>query len=192
MEYIEKQFDLPAIDGLSEKQIEIHLALYRGYVAHINRLYETLERLMSNSEMSYAVSEVRRRIGFELGGIYNHEVYFGALVGGANDPADEFSSAVSKQYGSFDNFKDEIKKIATGTRGIGWVIVVYDKNRTKFHIIWVSDHEIGQVPLPTIYALDMWEHAYMADYVPAEKSKYVDAYITATNWQVVSQKFSSL
>ena len=192
MQYHEKQFNLPKIEGLSEKQIDIHLALYRGYVAHVNRLYETLGRLINGDDMGYAVAEVRRRLGFELSGLYNHELYFGAIVDGPSDPDANFLSAIESQFNSFDNFKEELKKVATGTRGIGWVLVVYDKDRKGFHIVWVSDHELGQVPLPTMYAIDMWEHAYMSDYVPSEKGKYVDVYINATNWQVVSQRFSAV
>ena len=192
MEYKEKNFNLPKIEGISEKQLEIHLALYRGYVTHVNRLYETLEKLQADENMSYAVAEVRRRLGFELDGVLNHEMYFSSIEDGPSEPSKDFLNAVEHQYDSFDNFKEAIKKVATGTRGIGWVIVSYDTERRRFHIAWVSDHELGQIALPPVYVVDMWEHAYMADYLPAEKGNYVDAYINATNWQYVSSRFSHL
>ena len=36
MTYVTKTFNLSALEGLSEKQINVHLALYEGYVKHVN------------------------------------------------------------------------------------------------------------------------------------------------------------
>jgi Fe-Mn family superoxide dismutase len=46
--------------------------------------------------------------------------------------------------------------------------------------------------LPIILALDMWEHAFMADYMPAEKIKYVDAFLNNINWQVIEDRFNKI
>ncbi len=36
----------------------------------------------------------------------------------------------------------------------------------------------------------MWEHSYLIDYVPSDKKKYIEAYLTATNQAVVEKRFS--
>ncbi|MHB1414368.1 MAG: Fe-Mn family superoxide dismutase [Chloroflexota bacterium] len=33
--------------------------------------------------------------------------------------------------------------------------------------------------------LDVWEHAFMVDYKPAERSKYIDAFFQNLDWSVV-------
>jgi len=98
---------------------------------------------------------------------------------------------VQKQFGSFDGFIGAIQQTAAVMRGIGWVMVVYDSTRKTLHIYWTVDHELGAVSLPTIVALDMWEHSYMLDHPPSEKGKYVEAYLRAINWQYVAQRFDS-
>ena len=193
MEYEKKIFDLPDISGLSPKQLEVHLKLYEGYVNNINTLYRTLETLQQNQEdTAYATSEVRRRIGFELGGIRNHEYYFEQLEHGATMPPKKFQEAVAAQFGTFSTCTDEIAHVAKTTRGIGWVMLMYDTDRKRFHILFVSDHEVGMVSYPILFALDMWEHAYMVDMSPQDKGLYVEDYLSATNWEVVAKRFDAL
>ena len=57
---------------------------------------------------------------------------------------------------------------------------------------FVADHEVGQLSgLPIILALDMWEHAFMVDYVPAEKKNYVEAFLSNVNWNVIEKRFEA-
>ena len=42
MSYSPRQFNLPTLRGISEKQIKVHLALYEGYVKHVNLIAEKL------------------------------------------------------------------------------------------------------------------------------------------------------
>ena len=54
----------------------------------------------------------------------------------------------------------------------------------------MTNHELGHLAgLPIILAFDLWEHAYMVDYVPAEKKNYVDALFENLNWSVVEKRF---
>ncbi len=192
--YSAQKFLIPSIEGISQKQIDIHLGLYEGYIAHVNTVYKTLEALSEKEkESTYALAEVRRRLSFELAGVINHEIYFDALVGGGNELWEgTFKEALNKQFNSIDGVKEKIRSVALTTRGIGWVILTYDTTRSLFHILFVSDHEVGGVSHPTLLALDMWEHAFMVDYTPSEKKKYVDAYLSALNWNRIAARFEAL
>jgi Fe-Mn family superoxide dismutase len=48
----------------------------------------------------------------------------------------------------------------------------------------VSDHENGNLAgfLP-IVVMDVWEHAFIKDYKPSERGKYVEAFFANTNWK---------
>ncbi len=163
MTYIPKTFNLPVLKGISEEQIKVHLALYEGYVKNINLLLE------NNSA---------NRFAFEFDGMRMHEYYFEELESGAVAPKTERQELITK-----------IKEVA-GTRGTGWVVVYYDKVMNTTHTLFVNDHELGQLSgLPIILALDLWEHAYMVDYVPAEKKNYIDAFFENLDWSVVEKRF---
>jgi len=207
MQYTAKQFGLPALSGLSEKQIKVHLALYEGYVKHTNLIMEKLAAVRDGKlELDpYIVAELRRRFAFEFNGMRMHECYFEQFEGRQTSLTVEsaFGKAVAEKYGSTPSttlgtgslttggqgLETHIREVAA-TRGIGWVVVYADPSAKTIHTTFVGDHEQGQLAgLPILLALDLWEHAYMVDYVPAEKKTYIDAFFANLNWGVIEKRF---
>lgn len=195
MTYTPKTFNLPVLEGLSEKQIHVHLALYEGYVKHVNLILETLKGYAAYGDKAtegdkFATAELRRRLAFEFDGMRMHEYYFEQFEGEkGGSPESGLAKAAQEKYGSGEKFIEHIKTVA-GTRGIGWVVVYADPRANTLHTVFVADHELGQLAgLPILLALDLWEHAYMVDYVPAEKKNYVDAFLANLNWSVVEKRF---
>ena len=73
------------------------------------------------------------------------------------------------------------------------MVVYYDAVASSMHTVFVADHELGQLSgLPIVFALDLWEHAFMVDYLPAEKKQYIDAFLQNINWKVVEERFATL
>ncbi|MCX6790186.1 MAG: superoxide dismutase [Candidatus Kaiserbacteria bacterium] len=192
MTYPTKTFNLRALEGISEKQIQVHLALYAGYVKQVNAIMEKIQSLKEADAEgnAYVISELRRRFGFEFDGMRMHEYYFEQFEGEAIEmnSGSSLASAATEKYGQ-QGLVAHIKEVA-GTRGIGWVVVYADPIAKTLHTVFVNDHEVGQLAgLPIILALDLWEHAYMVDYVPAEKKNYIDAFFSNLNWSVIEKRF---
>jgi Fe-Mn family superoxide dismutase len=195
MQYKEQSFNIPELKEISSKQIEVHLGLYGGYVKHVNLIREKIHELESEDKEkhAYTIAELRRRFSFEFDGMRMHEYYFEVLENGAVEysPDSELSKAVSEKYGSWDGFIEHFKTVG-GSRGIGWTVLYFDPKGKTPHVAWVGDHEIGVLAgLPVILAMDMWEHAFMVDYTPAEKKKYIDAFLSNLNWSVMEKRFTS-
>ncbi|MFA7302436.1 MAG: Fe-Mn family superoxide dismutase [Candidatus Paceibacterota bacterium] len=194
MTYTAKTFALPTLTGISEKQVKVHLALYEGYVKHLNLIAEKLGAVRAGQlELDpYIVAELRRRFAFEFDGMRMHEYYFEQLEGAPAPLSTESSlaKAASEKYGAAEGFVAHIKEVA-GSRGIGWAVVYADPHAGgALHTVFVGDHEVGQLAgLPVVLALDLWEHAHMVDYIPAEKKSYVDAFFANVNWAVVEKRF---
>ncbi len=193
MTYTARTFSLPELEGLSKKQIDVHLALYQGYVKHVNLIQDKIASLREADAEgnAFLINELRRRLGFEFDGMRMHEYYFEQFEGTkGGDPESALAKAAAEKYGSGEKFLAHLKEVA-GTRGIGWVVTYYDSVGKTLHTAFVNDHELGQLAgLPIILAIDLWEHAYMVDYVPAEKMTYVDAFLKNVNWTVVEERFS--
>jgi len=191
MNYEKRTFEFPEIKGLSKEQLALHISLYEGYVTNVNTLMSQMNNLAkSGDEFEYSITELRRRLGFEWNGMRLHEIYFGELEGGSKVLlADtKLFEALAKQYGSFSNWLEIFSKLTA--RGPGWAILNYDPITKHFLHTWVAEHEIGQLAtLPAIIAIDHWEHAYLVDYKPSEKANYVQAYLSALNWETVSARF---
>ena len=181
------------LKGMSEKQIKVHLALYEGYVKHVNLVMATIAAYQQTTDEGgkYAIAELRRRLAFEFDGMRMHEYYFEQFEGGLTSLTGDsgLEKVAEEKYGSGENFLAHIREVA-GSRGIGWVVVYADPRAKTLHTVFVNDHEIGQLAgLPILLALDLWEHAYMVDYVPAEKKNYIDAFFANLNWSVVEKRF---
>ncbi len=190
MTYEPKTFNIPALDGISSKTIEEHLKLYAGYVKHVNLIHEKIVELKQDSEKNaYALAEVQRRLGFEFGGMKNHEYYFKQFEGGARAlPTGDLQALINSQWGSFEAFLAQCKATAL-TRGIGWVMVYFDKSAEQLVMTWVDEQHIGQLAdVHIVLALDMWEHSYMLDYVPSQKKEYVEAFFKNLNWETVASR----
>ncbi len=190
--YKEKQFSLENLSGISEKQIEVHLGLYSGYVKHVNLIQEKIHELETGKEKNaYIIAELRRRFSFEFDGMRMHEYYFEGLENGSKEIQDEdLKSVLSAKYGSFEDFISHFKAVGM-SRGIGWTVLYWDNKAKTPHVTWVGNHEVGTLSgLPILIAMDMWEHAFMVDYVPADKGKYIDVFLSNLNWSVVEKGFS--
>lgn len=194
--YQEKNFgltSLPAqsgLPGLSEKQITEHIKLYNGYVKNLNELNMRLEKLQADPAAdAYVVAELKRRIGFEFNGMRLHDYYFSDLGGNGVLADGELKSALSAQYGSYENWQKDFKATAM-MRGTGWAILAYDEDAKRFFNIWVNSHELGHLAgAKILIALDVWEHAFLFDYLPSERAKYIDAYLANINWQKIEARF---
>lgn len=178
--------------GLSAKNIEEHLKLYAGYVKNANLIIDTIKEYEdSGKDNTYAINELQRRFSFEFNGMRNHEYYFTSLVNGPKPlPEDsQLKIAIEKQGKSFTTWLLSFKSLAL-TRGIGWAVLYYDKQTNQLIQSWVDEQHIGQLNgLPWVLGIDMWEHAYLFDYIPADKKKYVEAFFEALNWEVIEENF---
>lgn len=190
MKYEALTFNIPELTGISTDTINNHLNLYQGYVKHVNLIQEKISAFSGDlTNNAFAIAEMQRRLGFEFGGMRNHEYYFSQLEGGATSlPESILKQKIESQWGSFEIWLDGFKRIAM-TRGIGWAMLYYDSHTNQLVQTWVDEQHIGQLAdLNIILALDMWEHSYMRDYISADKAKYIEAFFANLNWEVVASR----
>lgn len=193
MTYTPKTFSFGTLDGISPKQLEVHLKLYEGYVKNVNLLESVLASYGKTDDEGgkYALAEVRRRLGFEFNGMRMHEHYFSQWEGSPAPLGGKLADALTAQYGNMDAWMADFKS-AGMMRGIGWAMLSYDPVGKHFFNHFVADHELGQLnSTVTVLALDLWEHAYMVDYTPAEKAKYIEAFFKNLNGGVVEKRFTA-
>ncbi len=191
MPYSEVAFNLPEMTGLSGKQIEAHLKLYAGYVKNVNAIAAKIDEYKKDSEVNaIALSELTRRYAFEWNGMRLHEIYFAGL-GGDGSMTGALADTLTTYYGTLDLWKNEVKAMAM-MRGIGWVLLVIDRETKTMRNIWVSDHEVGHLAgCDVLFALDVWEHAYLLDYLPAQRADYVNAVFANVNWVATEARFAA-
>lgn len=190
MKYEVQTFNIPEMEGISKDTIDNHLGLYAGYVKNVNLIREKISVYGFDQESNaYAIAEIQRRLGFEFGGMRNHEYYFRQFEGGATPlPESRMKTLIETQWGSFDKWLERFTSIAK-TRGVGWAMLYYDAQTEQLIQTWVDEQQLGQLAdVQIVLALDMWEHSYMRDYLSADKGKYIEAFFKNLNWKVVASR----
>jgi Fe-Mn family superoxide dismutase len=194
-QFTAKTFNIPALKGISAKNIEEHQKLYQGYINNANKILEKIPEYSQWSEkdpfVTYFTNELNRRFTFEYNGMRNHEVYFASLEGGAT-PISEgtLKAKITETYGSFDGWLASFKNMAATTRGIGWAVLWYDAKDDRLLTSWIDEQHFGELNGATmILGLDMWEHSYVADYQPSGKKNYVEDFFANVNWSVIEKNF---
>jgi Fe-Mn family superoxide dismutase len=196
--YQAKQFNLSGLTGISDETLEMHFKLYEGYVKQTNLLTEKISGFIQDGHIDHeempAYSELTRRLGFEYNGMVLHEYYFGNMKrGGAGDPerSSAFFKATEKSFGSYGVWKADFVGIGK-MRGVGWAICFENPANGRLSNHWISLHQIGNVAgFKPVVVMDVWEHAYLLDYKPAERPKYIDAFFSNIDWNTVEERTSS-
>lgn len=187
-----KEFNVRKLEGISETTIAEHIKLYQGYVKNANGALAKIAEFKGDESKVYELGEMYRRFSFEYNGMRNHEVYFTLLSGTATalDESSVLSTKIVSQWGSVEAWAAEFQALAL-TRGIGWAMLSLDLESGTLLNHWVDEQHLGQLQnTKVIVALDMWEHSYVADYLPSGKKSYVADFMKQLDWSFASARLS--
>lgn len=196
--YQARQFNLSGLTGISDQTLEMHFKLYEGYVEQTNLLTEQLYDMVKGGQVDpnqmVTYSELTRRLGFEYNGMILHEYYFDNMKkNGSPDPDKDspFAQAAQASFGSYDVWKADFATIGR-MRGVGWAICYQNPITGTLSNHWVSMHETGTVAgFKPLVVMDVWEHAFLLDYKPADRPKYIEAFFANMNWDVVNARLKA-
>ena len=193
--YKAKQFNLSGLKGISDQTLEMHFKLYEGYVKETNNLSDRISEFLRDGKVDQeevpAYSELTRRLGFEYNGMVLHEYYFGNMKrDGSGDPEKNsaFFRAAEASFGSYDIWKADFVGIGK-MRGVGWAICYENPANGRLSNHWITLHETGNVAgFNPVLVMDVWEHAFLLDYKPAERPKYIEAFFSNIDWNVCDER----
>lgn len=158
------------------------LHYHKHEMAYLNNLNNLLRKYNYNyrynlSDLVYHINEFnnedKANILFNLGGVLNHELYWKSMNNNSNLPKGKLKNKIDSQYGDFNNFWNEFKRMALSLKGSGYTFLVLRKDG-NLEILNFHNQDIpllyGYVPL---FNIDLWEHAYYLNY-ENDRSKYID------------------
>jgi Fe-Mn family superoxide dismutase len=193
--YKPREFNLSGLQGISDKTLEMHFKLYQGYVKETNNLSAKIAEFLRDGQIDQeempAYSEFKRRMGFEFNGMVLHEYYFDNLKKqgpGAPAKGSAFHTAAERSFGSYDTWRVDFVGVAK-MRGVGWAVCYRDPKTEYLSNHWIGLHETSNVAgFEPILVVDVWEHAYLLDYAPAERPKYIEACFANIDWDVLDAR----
>lgn len=184
--YTVKDFShLLGIPGFSDTLLNNHFMLYQGYVTNVNKLSDLLKTKEAGTQ-EYA--ELHRRFGWEWNGMRLHELYFGNLgKQGVALSERSLKKLIEGVWGSVESWQKEFAGMAA-MRGIGWVILCYDKKEGKLFNVWINEHDGGHLAgLAPLLVMDVFEHAFMGDY-GLKRADYINAFMNGIDWHAVEER----
>ena len=184
---------LLGMEGFSDSLLKNHFSLYEGYVKNANKILEILGGLTEEGEiLGPPFSEIKRRLSFELNGIYLHERYFENMTKespGGPDKESLFYKAMIQGFSSYAKWEKDFRSVAS-IRGTGWALTLYDPRSGILMNTWVDEHHMGHVAGTfSIIVADLWEHAMLLDY-GSDREKYLDAFLNVLEWGTISERFA--
>ena len=58
---------------------------------------------------------------------------------------------------------------------------------------WIELHQTGTVAgFVPLLVMDVWEHAFLLDYKPADRPKYIDAFLANVDWRSVEHRIQAV
>jgi len=198
-------FTLPALNYgfdalepvIDQQTMEIHYGKHhQAYVNNLNAALEgheelsgqTLQELLTNVD---ALPEsIRTAVRNNGGGHLNHSLFWEVLTAPSenNLPTGKLAAAIDNRFGSFDKFKEEFTKAATGRFGSGWAwLVVNNDKKVDITSTPNQDNPIMEGEI-AILGLDVWEHAYYLAY-QNRRPDYTSNFFKIINWDAVSTKY---
>lgn len=123
------------------------------------------------------------------GQVLNHTLYFLQFTPKPerHAPEGKLAEAIDRDFGNFENFRDEMTKAATTLFGSGWAWLAIDK-QGKLHIVKEAN---GSNPLrqgmKPLLGFDVWEHAYYLDY-QNRRTDHLAKLWNIIDWQVVESR----
>ena len=123
------------------------------------------------------------------GGYYNHNLFWEWLSPqGGGQPSGELAEAITRDFGSFDAFKEQFAEAAANRFGSGWAWLVSDGGTLSITSTPNQDSPAMEGK-HAVLGLDVWEHAYYLNY-QNRRPDYVKAFWNVVNWAKVEELYS--
>jgi len=166
---------------------------YKGYVDKLNdALSKKKHGDLELEDIIKTISRFDKNIRNNAGGAFNHALFWNMLTPDPKKLKGELYKKITKQFGSFPEFKKKFESMAKDRFGSGWVwLVLTAKNTLKIMSTPNQDNPLMNVieggGFP-ILGLDLWEHAYYLKY-RNKRDEYITNFWKVVNWDFVSKLY---
>jgi superoxide dismutase, Fe-Mn family len=181
----------PFIDA---KTMKIHYT--KHYLGYVDKLNKALSKRKGGDvdleNIIKTISKFNPTIRNNAGGAFNHSLFWNMLSPTKTKLTGELNKKLTKEFGSFSNFKKKFEIAAKSRFGSGWVWLVVTKRKTlKIMTTPNQDNPLmdiikfGGFP---ILGLDLWEHSYYLKY-QNKRDEYVKNFWKVVNWDFVTKLY---
>jgi superoxide dismutase, Fe-Mn family len=178
------------LNGIPPRLIESHYEHnYGAAVSRLNALMQEIDALDLSKTPASVIARLKRKQTDALSSALLHELYFASMGGDGRSPPETIASAIARDFGSVDRWRDEFSALARGLGGgSGWVLLCYVP-RSASLVNQIASENGQSIPgaIP-ILVIDMYEHAYHLEF-GANATAYVAAFMRNIDWTAVQERY---
>jgi len=174
-----------------------HTKHHQSYIDKLNAALEEHEDLLALSvedllsKFDSLPDEIKTAVRNHGGGHANHSLFWQSMSPQPSEPSVELNDAITTQFGSLDEFKEQFAAAAGGQFGSGWAWLVAKPDKTlAVYSTANQDSPLIQGDSPLL-GLDVWEHAYYLNY-QNRRPDYVTAFWNLVNWSAVASRHQAV
>lgn len=162
---------------------------HQSYVDGLNTAEKKMKEARDRNDYTL-LKHWEKEASFHGSGHYLHTLFWEIMSpNGGGEPRGPLLHQITKDFGSFSQFKKHFSEAAKKVEGVGWAILVWAPRARRLEILQSEKHNnITQWDTIPLLALDVWEHAYYLQY-KNKKEDYVDAWWNVVNWPAVAERF---
>jgi Fe-Mn family superoxide dismutase len=186
----------PYIDAMTmEIHYTKHAATYAKNLSDACAAEQVNQQAQRIEDLLAGISRYSPKMRNNAGGHFNHELFWRMMKPQSAMPERRFAAAITRDFGSFEAFKNQFADAAKGRFGSGfaWLIVTADR-KLAIGSTPNQDNPIMDVSefkgFPVL-GLDVWEHAYYLKY-QNRRADYITAWFNIVNWEYVSKRFEEV
>jgi Fe-Mn family superoxide dismutase len=183
----------PHIDAMT---MEIHYT--RHHKAYFDNLMAAVKDTpmadMSFQDLLKNISKFPVAVRNNGGGHFNHELFWSVMSpNGGGTPKGALAEAIDKNFGSFEQLKEQFNTAAKTRFGSGWAWLSVKADKSL--CVCSSPNQdnplmdVADCPGIPIMGLDVWEHAYYLKY-QNKRPDYVSAFWNVINWSEVENNYN--
>lgn len=174
---------------ISRSTIDYHYGKHlQTYVDNLNKMVPGTE-FEGQSVAQIVASAPDGGIFNNAGQVLNHTLYFQQFTPHQTktEPTGKLAEAIRRDFGSFDNFKEEFNKASTDLFGSGWSWLSQDQNGKLVITKEANGGNPVREGLTPLLGFDVWEHAYYLDY-QNKRADHVKALWKIIDWDAVESR----
>lgn len=185
---LEPYVDTKTMELHHDKHLQTYINNLNTALEHYPCLHHwSLEQLILNADK--LPMAIRTAVKNNAGGVYNHEFYFSVMDNTVEKtPTGTLGSALVKEYGSFDKWKELFLVKGTSVFGSGYTWLVMSQ-RGELEMITTANQDtpLTQNVCP-ILALDVWEHAYYLKHYNV-RADYIADWFQVVDWKKANERY---
>ncbi|MCI8799383.1 superoxide dismutase [Acetatifactor muris] len=168
---------------------------YKTYVDNLNNALADYPELQKQSlpellsGLDTLPGAIRIAVRNNGGGVFNHELYFDSMKSPVGqEPSGALAEAIDRDFGSYRQWKEQMKQSAVSKFGSGWAWLVSDKNGV-LSIVQTANQDVPDLEEYTpVLLVDVWEHAYYLQY-QNRRADYVEGWFGLINWRKAGKRY---